>query len=141
MLAVGLALPTAVNAKKPKVTNVYMFGLAASFNDSIVYFTDVQEIQEATINGKTKFLQAREQYARQLRDYLKNSQSESQRTCIVFYDKKRKKVEKKFLKMKRLYTQSKKKKDARQQYDVRFLDAGAFRFQVPAVAQEASNEQ
>lgn len=32
-----------------KKTRVYVYGFAASFNDSIVYFTDIQTLDSATI--------------------------------------------------------------------------------------------
>ena len=64
LLAVG-----ATASAKLVQTKVYMFGMAASFNDSTAYFTDVQEV-DAWINDKGKFLYSRENYSYQLRDYL-----------------------------------------------------------------------
>ena len=45
-----------VSAKIVCVPKLYAFGFSASFNDSIVYFTDIQEIDSAWINDKTDFL-------------------------------------------------------------------------------------
>ena len=57
---------------------VYLYGFAASFNDSIVYFTDLQTIAQAEID-KHNFLYGREEYSNQLRDYLA-AQGYSRRT-------------------------------------------------------------
>jgi hypothetical protein len=113
---------TAKHVAKP---HLYMFGLAASFNDTIVYFTDVQDVEKAWVETRNGFLLGRDMYSSQLRDYLKTQKQMPQRTCIVFYHKNRSKLEKKFLKMKRLYTQS---RDKQQHFDVRFLETREFRF-------------
>ena len=51
-----------------KKTRVYVYGFAASFNDSIVYFTDIQTLDSATIASKSGFLYGRDNYSYQLRD-------------------------------------------------------------------------
>lgn len=85
-----------------KVQTLYIYGFAASFNDSTVYFTDIQKVDSAYIDSKTKFLIERENYSYQLKDYLK-SQGWSTPTCITTYAKSRKDAEKKFVAMKRKY--------------------------------------
>lgn len=122
---VALGVNTSVEAKKTKVPKMYIFGMAASFNDTIVHFTNVQELDSAWIDNKNNFLLTRELYSYQLRDFLANSKQMPRRTCIVVANKNRKKLEKKFLKMKKIYTKS---KDNKQHYDVRFLDDKEFRF-------------
>jgi hypothetical protein len=77
------------------------------------------------MESKNRFLLGRDLYSRQLREFL-NAQQKQSRTCVVFYDTKRSKLEKKYLKMKRLYTQS---KDGKKHFDVQFLGSEAFRFQ------------
>ena len=81
---------------------MYMFGFAASFNDTIVHFTNIQAIDSAWVDGKTKFLMGRNLYSTMLRNYLEKNQL-PYRTCVVFYDKSLKKLQKKFVKMKKLY--------------------------------------
>ena len=88
MTVVALGVCTTTEAKKVQVPKMYMFGMAASFNDTIVYFTSVQEIDSAWIEKKNKFLQARQLYSYQLRDYLASAKQMPRRTCIVFADKK-----------------------------------------------------
>jgi gluconate kinase len=114
-----------MEAKKIQVPKMYIFGLAASFNDTIVHFTNVQELDGAWIEKKNNFLQAREQYSSQLRDFLAEEKQMPRRTCIVYANKSRKKVEKKYQKMKRLYMPSKKQ---HQQYDIRNVEQSEFRF-------------
>ena len=58
------------SAKNKVVPKIYVFGLSASFNDSIVYFTEIQEIDSAWINDKNSFLLHRNNYSYQLRDYF-----------------------------------------------------------------------
>jgi hypothetical protein len=47
------------------------------------------------------------------------------RTCVVYAHKNRKKVEKKYLKFRKLYTPS---KNQRQQYDLRYVEDKEFHF-------------
>lgn len=124
VMALGMSLQT--SAKKVQVPKMYIFGFAASFNDTIVHFTNVQEIDSAWIEKKNNFLQTRELYSYQLRDFLANQKQMPRRTCVVYANKNRKKVEKQFLKFKKLYTQQ--SKNQHQQYDLRYLEDQEFHF-------------
>ena len=102
-LAAALVCGAAVgNAKNGVVPKMYMFGFAASFSDSIVHFTDVQELKDVWIDTKTDFLLGRDSYSYQLRDYLAGKNM-GHRTCVVVFNKSRKKLEKELQKMKELY--------------------------------------
>lgn len=90
------------SAKIRCVPKIYAFGVAASFNDSIVYFTDIQEIDSAWINDKNEFLISRDNYSYQLKNYLA-SIGQEHRTCIISFALKRKDIEKKYQKMKGKY--------------------------------------
>ena len=125
MAVMALGMSTTTSAKKVQVPKMYIFGFAASFNDTIVHFTQVQELDSAWIDSKNKFMQTRELYSYQFRDFLTNKKQMPRRTCVVFANKNRKKVEKKLLKFKQLYMQS---KDNRQHFDVRFVDDQEFHF-------------
>lgn len=91
-----------VSAKIVCVPKLYAFGFSASFNDSIVYFTDIQEIDSAWINDKTDFLVSRDNYSYQLKNYFTNIGQEH-RTCVISFALKRKDIEKKYKKMKEKY--------------------------------------
>jgi hypothetical protein len=139
-----LALADASAKKLVTVPKMYMFGMAAAFTDTIVHFTSVQAIDSAWIDSKTKFLQSRDSYSAQLRNYLSNKEQMPQRTCIVVYATNEKKLQKKYETMKRLYIQP--KKGARQ-YDVRSIADADFHFttidETPYLEQEepqADNE-
>ena len=130
MMAVMLGVSMTAEAKKTMVPKMYMFGIAASFNDSIVYFTNIQEVSNAWIESKNKFLLDRQIYSNQLRDYLANKLQMPHRTCIVYYNTKRAKIEKKFIKLRSLYIQGKNKKKP-SHFEVRYIDNADFQFKAP----------
>lgn len=139
MLLLAVLTATVATAKS-KVSTIYAFGFAASFNDSTVYFSDIQEIPNAYLDAKSNFLLSRENYSYQLRDYL-NEQGQSNRTCVIIYAQKRKDVEKKFVFLRKRYTSSKK---GSKPYEVKYLPSNEFRFKtiVPyEVEAERSNEE
>ena len=80
-----------------------MFGFASSFNDSTVYITSVQKVDSVYLSHKNLFLEGRDNYSFQLRDYLE-SIGEPKRTCIVMFDRNFKKAEKKWTKLYERYT-------------------------------------
>lgn len=109
-----------LSAKNKRVPKVYIFGVAASFSDSTIYFTDVQEIDSVWINDKNNFLLNRSDYSYQLKNYLE-SQGQSRRTCIVSYALKRKDLEKKYMKMRNKYVK-------KGYLDIRNIDSNEFKF-------------
>ena len=122
LLCSGMAT---VSAKKQPVPRMYMFGLAASFTDTIVHITPIQELDSVWIDTKNNFLQERQEYSYQMRNYL-NEQQMAHRTCVVFYSQKKKSLEKKYEKIMRLY--AKPGKDGQLHFDVRHLSESQFRF-------------
>ena len=82
LLLMAMLLPTTSNAKGVVTPRMYMFGFAASFNDTIVHFTDIQAVDSVWIDSKTQFMLGRENYSNMLRSYL-NQQQMPNRTCIV----------------------------------------------------------
>ena len=137
LIMAGLLAGTDAGAKKlVTVPKMYMFGMAAAFTDTIVHFTSVQQLDSVWIDSKSKFLQNRDVYSSQLRDYLSSKKQMPHRTCIVVYAKKEKKIQKKYEKMKRLYSQPKK---GGRPYDVRFITDTDFHF--TTVYEEPDTEQ
>lgn len=124
-LVVALTALTASAVNKPE--KVYMYGFAASFNDSTVYFTSLQEIDSVYIDSKTKFLYSRDNYSYQLRDYLSAHGAENY-TCTTVFALNRKAAEKKYAKLRKRYTQGGK-------YTVKNLSKTDFFF-VPIKEQE-----
>lgn len=88
-----------VAAYEPLRKRVYLFGFATSFTDSVAYITEIQTLDSAYVhyNG---FLDSRSLYALQLDQYLAGTGREGL-TCVVFFNKKKSKVEKKFLEVKK----------------------------------------
>ena len=82
---------------------VYVAGISASFTDSLVYFTDIQFLDSAIVDGKG-FLVGRSQYSVQLKDYLETKEGGKNRTCFMFYNLKKNKLQKELLKLKEKYS-------------------------------------
>ncbi|MBR1400546.1 MAG: hypothetical protein IJ604_04325 [Prevotella sp.] len=112
---------------------IYIFGFSASFNDSIIYFTEIQELDSAWIDDKTNFLLERNNYSYQLRDYL-TEKGQPNRTCVTTYALERKDIEKKYIEMKNLYTKEPKgkkgKKKKNRNFDIRLLTLNDFKYEV-----------
>lgn len=114
-----------------KMKTVYMYGFAASFNDSTVYFTEVQQMDSAFVDTKTNFLYSRNNYSYQLRDYLAG-QGFANATCVTSYALTRKEAEKKYLALRKRYLEG-------GRYTIKYLKAADFSF-LPIKAETASND-
>ena len=110
------------NAKGYRPAKIYMFGFAASFNDSTVYLTDIQTVNAYLVNNRTKFLAKREDYSYQLRNYLQSNGLEAYPTCITMFAENEKDATKKYLKLKERYEKSKKK------YSIKSLKDSQFKY-------------
>lgn len=143
-VAATLLLSLTIQAKN-EVRKAYIFGFASSFNDSTVYFTDIQEIDSAWFTSKNHFLISRENYSYQLRDYL-SEQGEEHRTCMVEYSNDPKKIEKEWNKLHQRYMRSQKKKNNQKQtnelppYQIKLLTKEQFSFQAVTPTEEYVEE-
>ena len=81
---------------------IYMFGFAISFVDSLAYITDVQYIESAYIDSKSKFLVGRNMYSVQLQHFLEKNEGCQHPVTSIFFGKK-KKMEKKMLSIRQKY--------------------------------------
>ena len=127
ILSALLLAAMAVDAKPLKTNSLYMFGFSASFKDSVVYVTDIQQVEGVWIDHKTKFLLGRDQYSIQLKEYLEQSMQQQGRICMVIFATKKKEAEKKYLKLMKKYTKG---------YDVRYLNAPEFKFMAIDMGEE-----
>ena len=84
---------------------VYGFGFAASFIDTLAFYTDIQPLDSAKILDK-KFLDQRYQYSYQLKDYLEVQLDKQNYVCMIFFNKDRKKLQKEFDKLIAKYQKS-----------------------------------
>lgn len=113
---------------------VYLYGFAASFNDSTVYFTDIQEVDSAVID-RSGFLYGRDSYSYQLKDYLASIGFEHA-TCVTLWAATRDAVEKKFQKLRDRYAIIPGKKVSKKPiYNVKYLTTDEFKYQ-PVIPDE-----
>lgn len=78
---------------KGKEKTVYAFGVAASFNDSIVYYTEIQVLDSVKLD-KNGFLPKRELYTYQLKNYLEYNLQKPDYTCMIYFSENKGKLEK-----------------------------------------------
>lgn len=124
IIMAGLLLVTSMaSAKGSAKHTVYMFGFSASFNDSIVYFTNIQALDGYITNDRNHFLINRDQYSYQLRNYFEN-RGQLHRTCITIYATDKKAAEKKYQKLIEKYTVKSKNK-----FDVMYLTDNDFKYE------------
>lgn len=104
---------------------VQAFGVAASFKDSVVYYTEIQVLDSVKLD-KTDFLPQRESYTYQLKNYLEYTLNKPDYICMIYFSESRKKLEKELSKIKSKY----KKGNASV---LQMIDAAAFTFKKPQV--------
>jgi len=134
LAVVGMMTATSAKTKKKieKPDAVYAFGFAASFNDSTVYFTDIQQIDKATLEKRTQFLPNRNEYTTQLREYLA-TKGKSNQTCVISYAKNRKDIEKKFANFRKKYLKG-------GHYDLKYITTTDFQFHYVEPSESVSKE-
>ena len=99
-VALVFALCSAFTMKSHKP--VYAFGIAASFNDSVVYCTEIQ-VLDSTVLDKNGFLPKRDLYSYQLKNYLEYDLKKPDYTCMIYFSESKKKLEKEAVKVKAKY--------------------------------------
>lgn len=92
--------------KGDKEKTVYAFGVAASFNDSVVYFTEIQVLDSVKLD-KSGFLPKRELYTYQLKNYLEYDLRRPNYTCMIYFSGNKAKLTKEAAKVKAKYNKSK----------------------------------
>ena len=130
ILLLAVTMLTIGASAKTEKTDVYIFGFSASFKDSLIYTTDIQNMKDAWIDTKTKFLFSRDEYIHQLKEYLTNKLQQQNRICMVFLYTDKKKAEKEYLKLMKKYKTG---------YEVRHVNATEFKFE--AINSEPEQEE
>ena len=115
----AMLLPTLMFASQKNVP-LYVCGLATSFNDSTVYFTEIQKIDSAYVDSKTGFLYGRDSYSYQLREHMQK-QGVGHATCITFFAKTKKDIDKKYAVFKKRYA-------TKGRYNVKYLPTSEFNY-------------
>ena len=121
-LLLVLMVCSAFSLKGSKDKSVYIVGVSASFTDSLVYFTEIQEMDSVWLDNK--MLPGRSQYSYQLKNYLENEEGLTNRTCFVYFSNSRKKLQKSVNKMKAKYQKGK-------TLLIREVNPNAFKFKKP----------
>jgi hypothetical protein len=82
---------------------VYLFGVSQELTDSVVYVTFINEVDSFDLAKKTKFLPFRSEFSLQLKEYMEGTLKKDHQTTVVFYSNSRKKLSKKYYKIKKRY--------------------------------------
>ena len=106
LLIASLAFPMWGKKSKDKEYGVYIAGVSASFTDSLVYFTNVQYVDSASL-GEKELLDGRAQYSIQLKEYLESKENGKNRTCFIYFNKSKKKLNKEVNKIRQRYQKGK----------------------------------
>ena len=80
--------------------SIYMFAYGTSFNDSTIYLSTVEVVKNATLEQKTNFLNNRLSYSNAFKQFL-DVKYIGIHTTAVFFNVKREKLEKMYLKIRR----------------------------------------
>ena len=126
VLTLLVCVAMGAEAKTVKARHMYVFGFAASFKDSVVYMTEIQDVQGALYDTKTKFLLGRDSYSDQLKAFFKEKMQLSDRVCMVMFSTSKKKAEKKYMKLRKKYMGDKKRPST---YEVRYVTIQDFEFE------------
>ena len=129
-----LAVNGRVSADDKCEPEMYMFGYAFSFNDSTLYLTSIQKIDNVWVRPHNGFVIERETYSKQLQQFFEKD-GVTDMTCGISFSKKSKKVIKKFNKIKERY--KKRVKHMR----IAYLSEGDFMFKSFVPMQIENNEE
>lgn len=111
--------------------SIYMFAYGTSFNDSTIYLSTVEVVKNATLEQKTNFLNNRLSYSNAFKQFLDVKYS-GIHTTAVFFNVKREKLEKMYLKIRRNTQKSR---------TMRLVEVPASDFRFPVLATpNVSNE-
>ena len=108
MLLSSFTAPKDKKEKEEEPKRVYLYGVSLNFNDSVVYITDVQYFDSVKIN-KDGSLQNYANYSQQMKIFLEGTLGEYNQTCAVIYSDNKKKLEKRYVKMRKRYQADKEK--------------------------------
>lgn len=85
-----------------KAENAYIYGIAFSPTDSVIYMTDIRMLENVTINKKTLFLASRNEYASQMKKYME-SVGIADYVCATVFKPTYNAIQKDYTKLKKQY--------------------------------------
>ena len=115
------SMPLDAKTRRVGQKPVYMIGVGISLVDSMVFITDMMQVDSVTLEKKTNFLMDRQLYSFQLQRYLEQNYKGGPYVPSVFFGTKRKKMERQYLSLHKRYVN---RKDLR----MMLVDQGQFRF-------------
>jgi hypothetical protein len=133
LLALFCSVTLGTEAKQVKAPHMYMFGFVASFKDSVVYITEIQDVKGAWYDTRSKFLLGRDNYSSQLKSYVKDKLQLNERVCMVIFATSQKKAEKKYIKLRKKYLSTPKHPSS---YEVRYITKQEFQFETVEMSDE-----
>ena len=139
IVVLGLVAFAAEAKKKPTsfgkgTGKVYIFGVCQQLTDSVVYITNINEVDSIDLEKKTKFLPFRSEFSLQLKEYMEGRLEKKHQTSCVFYSASRKKLSKKFYKIKKRFLDNTYTR-------VVMLDSDRFKFRHPMDSFVYENEE
>ena len=112
--------------KNDKTETIYIFGIGSAFGDTIVSITPIIELKGIKLEKKTGFLPFRSVFSLQLKTYLEGTLGYTQQTCSVVFSDKKKKLQKKYVKVKKAYLED-------SGNTINIIDGEKFTFKVPEI--------
>ena len=112
--------------KNDKTETIFIFGIGSAFGDTIVSITPIIELKGIKLEKKTGFLPFRSVFSLQLKTYLEGTLGYTQQTCSVVFSDKKKKVQKKYAKVKKAYLED-------SGNTINMIDGEKFTFKVPEI--------
>ncbi len=104
LLAVMVVCSVSILQAKKKndleTKTMYFYGMAKSYSDSLVYMTEIMMLENVAIDKETGGVLNIEMYSEQLKNYLAQMGKKGY-ICSLFYEKKAKKIEKSYMKLKK----------------------------------------
>lgn len=82
---------------------VYIFGCSFQFGDSVLYITQINEVDSISLSKKAKFLPYRSDFSNQLKEKLESGRGLKNQTSSVFFSEKKASLQKKFQSIKKRY--------------------------------------
>lgn len=123
-LTLVFTLCSAFSFKGKTEKKVYAFGFAASFKDTVAYYTDIQELDSVSLTA-LGFLPQRDLYSYQLKNYLEYDLNKPDYTCMIFFSDNKSKLEQEANKVKGKYTKN--------AIALQAIDPAAFKFVKPEI--------
>ncbi|MDO4163438.1 MAG: hypothetical protein Q4D56_03490 [Bacteroides sp.] len=120
-LTLVFTLCSAFSFKGKTEKQVYAFGFAASFKDTVAYYTEIQVLDSVQLTA-LGLLPQRDLYSYQLKNYLEYDLNKADYTCMIFFSESKAKLEQEANKVKSKYVKDN---------VLQAIDPSAFKFMKP----------